>query len=143
MANSYSSNSTRKKRKRRVLMRRKRTLDPNLVIDYRNADVLKRFITDRGKIIPRRISGATQEQQRKLSTAIKRARFLSLIPYSVAHSVERGFAGEMQLAAQTFAATVRHRQTRPGPGEGGRNFEGRGSEEGRPERTERAAEGDN
>ena len=105
---SRVSQAPRKKR-RRILMRRKRTLDPNVVIDYKNPDVLKRFVTDRGKIIPRRISGATQAQQRKITLAIKRARFLSLLPYSVAHEQERGFAGEMQSVAQTFAASVRGR----------------------------------
>lgn len=93
-----------KKKRRRFLMRRKRTLDPNMIIDYKNPEVLKRFITDRGKIIPRRISGATQFQQRKITLAIKRARFLALIPSSVSHEMERGFAGEMQTVAQTFAA---------------------------------------
>ncbi len=93
-----------KKKKRRFLMRRKRTLDPSLVIDYKNFEVLKRFITDRGKIIPRRISGATQAQQRKITLAIKRARFLSLIPSAISHEIERGFAGEMQSVAQNFAA---------------------------------------
>ena len=84
-----------RKKRRRILMRRKRTLDPNIVIDYKKPDGLKRFITDRGKIIPRRISGATSEQQRAITTAIKRARYLGLLPYSVAHRPERGFAGEM------------------------------------------------
>lgn len=96
---------TAKKKRRRLLMRRKRTLDPSLVIDYKNPEILKRFITDRGKIIPRRISGATQSQQRQITLAIKRARFLALIPSSVAHEGERGFAGEMQNVAQTFSAT--------------------------------------
>jgi small subunit ribosomal protein S18 len=95
-------------------MRRKRTIDPTLVVDYKNPDILKRFITDRGKIIPRRISGATASQQRAITVSIKRARFLGLLPYSVAHRTERGFAGEMQLAAQTFSAGgYRSRGPRP------------------------------
>lgn len=98
---------TAKKKRRRILLRRKRSLDPNIAIDYKNPEMLKRFITDRGKIIPRRISGATQAQQRKITLAIKRARFLSLLPYSVAHEQERGFAGEMQTVAQTFGASIR------------------------------------
>lgn len=92
------SSKAMKKKKRRFLMRRKRTLDPTIAIDYKKPDTLKRFITDRGKIIPRRISGATSEQQREITTAIKRARYLSLLPYSVAHRPERGFAGEMAAA---------------------------------------------
>jgi small subunit ribosomal protein S18 len=87
-----------KKKRRRFMLRRKRTLDPTIAIDYRKPDTLKRFITDRGKIIPRRISGATASQQREITIAIKRARYLSLLPYSVAHRPERGFSGEMAAA---------------------------------------------
>ena len=65
--------ATATKKKRRTLFRRKRTLDPSIVIDYRNPEVLKRFVTDRGKIIPRRISGATAKQQRAICKAVKRA----------------------------------------------------------------------
>ena len=98
---------TAKKKRKRLMMRRKRSLDPAIAIDYKNPDMLRRFITDRGKIIPRRISGATQSQQREITLAIKRARFLSLLPYSISHEQERGFSGEMQNIAQTFSASVR------------------------------------
>ena len=91
-----------KKKKRKYLMRRKRTLDQGIIIDYKNPDILKRFVTDRGKIIPRRISGASQEQQRKITLAVKRARYLALLPYDVCHETERGFSGEMQAAAQAM-----------------------------------------
>jgi small subunit ribosomal protein S18 len=84
-----------KKKRRRFMLRRKRTLDPTIAIDFKKPDMLKRFITDRGKIIPRRISGATSAQQRDITLAIKRARYLSLLPYSVTHRPERGFSGEM------------------------------------------------
>lgn len=50
-------------------------------VDYKDERRLGRFITDRGKILPRRISGTCARHQRQLSTAIKRARFLALIPY--------------------------------------------------------------
>ena len=87
------------KRKRRLSMRRKRTLDPNIDINYKNVDVLKRFVTDRGKIIPRRISGATANQQRLITLSVKRARFLSLLPFAVNHKIERSVAGlEASLA---------------------------------------------
>ena len=89
------------RRKRRFSMRRKRTLDPGLTIDYKKPEILKRFITERGKIIPRRISGATSKQQRVICRAIKRARFLALIPYSIAHRPERGFTGEMAAMAMS------------------------------------------
>ena len=105
------SNMNRKK-KRRVVARRKRTIDCNLDIDYKDTDLLKRFITDRGKIIPRRISGATQAQQRKISVAVKRARYLALIPASIAHETERGHAGEMQAITQTYLASMRVRPVR-------------------------------
>lgn len=92
------------RRKRRLVFRRKRALDPDLFIDYKDADLLKRFITDRGKIIPRRISGATAKQQREICKSIKRARYLGLLPFSVAHRSERGFSAEM---AAIGAATTR------------------------------------
>lgn len=87
------------RRKRRVLFRRKRTLDPTILIDYKNPEILKRFITDRGKIIPRRISGATAKQQRNICQAVKRARYLSLLPYCLAHRTERNFGAEMSAIA--------------------------------------------
>lgn len=94
------------RKKRRLLFRRKRTLDPSIVIDYKNPEVLRRFITDRGKIIPRRISGATAKQQREICKAVKRARYLSLLPFSLAHRTERNFAAEMSaIAASTMGVT--------------------------------------
>ena len=92
------ASKTTKKKRRRFMLRRKRTLDPTIVIDYKKPDTLKRFITDRGKIIPRRISGATASQQHDITVAIKRARYLSLLPSSVSHRPERGFSGEMAAA---------------------------------------------
>ncbi|MDR3126661.1 MAG: 30S ribosomal protein S18 [Rickettsiales bacterium] len=50
-------------------------------IDYKDVRLLRKFITERGKIIPRRISGTTAHGQRQLSTAIKRARYMALLPY--------------------------------------------------------------
>jgi small subunit ribosomal protein S18 len=50
-------------------------------IDYKNVDTLNRFINDQGKILPRRVTGTSARHQRQLSTAVKRARFLALIPY--------------------------------------------------------------
>ncbi|NBT57983.1 30S ribosomal protein S18 [bacterium] len=55
------------------------------LIDYKNAYLLKRFITDRGKINPARITRLSAAQQRNLATAIKRARHIALIPYCSAH----------------------------------------------------------
>jgi small subunit ribosomal protein S18 len=52
-----------------------------LKLDYKDAATLRRFTTDRGKILPRRITGTCAKHQRKLAQAVKRARFLALIPY--------------------------------------------------------------
>jgi small subunit ribosomal protein S18 len=52
-------------------------------IDYKNVDILKKYILERGKISPRRITGTCSFHQRRLSTAIKRARILALLPYLV------------------------------------------------------------
>lgn len=54
----------------------------DLVIDYKNPQMLKNFLTDRGKIVPARISGLTARQQRQLTKAIKRARMLALLPFT-------------------------------------------------------------
>lgn len=54
-------------------------------IDYKDLDLLNEFITETGKIVPSRITGTSAKYQRQLSTAIKRARFLALLPYSDAH----------------------------------------------------------
>ena len=52
------------------------------VIDYKDIKLLSRYITEKGKIIPSRITGVSSKKQRELSKAIKRARFLSLISYT-------------------------------------------------------------
>ena len=54
-------------------------------IDYNDLSILKNYVSESGKIIPSRISGTKTRYQRQLSTAIKRARYLALIPYSDAH----------------------------------------------------------
>jgi len=72
------------KRKRRVFHRRKVCrfcADRGLVIDYKEPRTLRNFTTERGKIIPRRISGACAKHQRKITLAIKRARMIALLPY--------------------------------------------------------------
>lgn len=50
-------------------------------IDYKDIETLKRFITDRGKILPRRVTGISQRFQRLLNTAVKRARYMGLLPF--------------------------------------------------------------
>ena len=50
-------------------------------VDYKNINLLKKFISERGKILPSRITSVSTKKQRELSKAIKRARFLALLPY--------------------------------------------------------------
>lgn len=52
----------------------------NLVIDYKQPEVLRRFVTEKGKILPRRITGTNAKNQRRLVREIKKARYLALIP---------------------------------------------------------------
>lgn len=54
-------------------------------IDYKDVEMLKDFITETGKIIPSRVTGTKARYQRQLSTAIKRARYVALLPYSDQH----------------------------------------------------------
>ncbi len=61
--------------------RRVSPIKPEEKIDYKDVDLLRKFITERGKILPRRITGLTAQQQRHLTTAIKRARAIALLPY--------------------------------------------------------------
>jgi len=57
--------------------------DKNVAIDYKDPQTLKYFITDRGKVIPRRISGNCAKHQRKVAVAIKRSRMIALMPFTV------------------------------------------------------------
>lgn len=54
-------------------------------IDYKDLNTLKQYISDNGKIVPSRVSGTHVRYQRMLSTAVKRARFLALLPYCDSH----------------------------------------------------------
>ncbi len=78
-------------RRRRVYVRRKVCrfcADKNLAIDYKNADLLKSFITERGKILPKRVTGTCAKHQRRLTTAIKKARIMALIPFTSGHAIK-------------------------------------------------------
>ena len=55
-------------------------IKPGDPIDYKDVDLLKKFITERGKILPRRLTGLTAKQQRDLTNAVKRARIVALLP---------------------------------------------------------------
>lgn len=72
-------------RGRRGGVRRKKVCqfcaDKTEVIDYKNTEMLSKYITERGKILPKRITGTCAKHQRELTTAIKRARVVALLPY--------------------------------------------------------------
>lgn len=71
--------------RRRTVRRRKKVCvfcaDKNAVIDYKDVNRLKKFVSERGKILPRRITGTCAKHQRALTVAIKRARHVALMPY--------------------------------------------------------------
>jgi small subunit ribosomal protein S18 len=79
----------KKDRGQRALFRRRKfcrfTAEKVEWIDYKAIDVLKDFINENGRIIPARITGTSAGYQRQLSTAIKRARYLALMPYTDLH----------------------------------------------------------
>jgi small subunit ribosomal protein S18 len=56
-------------------------IPPSQPIDYKDIELLRKFTTERGKILPRRITGLTAKQQRDLTTAVKRARLIALLPF--------------------------------------------------------------
>lgn len=76
-------NKTRKKKKRTLARNKvcRLTVDRVVYIDYKDVAMLKHYVTERGKIIPRRITGATARHQRMLTRAIKLARQIALLPY--------------------------------------------------------------
>jgi small subunit ribosomal protein S18 len=65
---------------RRYQRRRPRQMVPDYV-DWKDVDYLRQFVPERGKIMPRRISGITAKDQRRIATAIKRARSMALLPF--------------------------------------------------------------
>jgi small subunit ribosomal protein S18 len=89
--NSKNSKFAKDKRKEqgKALFRRRKfcrfTVDKVVEVSYMEIEVLKEFISENGRIIPARITGTKARYQRQLSTAIKRARFLALLPYTDLH----------------------------------------------------------
>ncbi len=61
------------------MRRRMSPVKPGDPIDYKDIELLKKFVTERGKILPRRITGLTAKQQRELTIAVKRARIMGLL----------------------------------------------------------------
>ena len=68
----------RKQRKKVCLL----CSDKNFVLDYKNFDIMKKFVNDKGKILPRRTTGACAKHQRDITTAVKRARHIAVLPYA-------------------------------------------------------------
>ena len=56
--------------------------DKALVVDYKEADKLKKFVSEKGKILPRRVTGLCAKHQREVTLAVKRARHIGLLPYT-------------------------------------------------------------
>jgi small subunit ribosomal protein S18 len=73
----------------------------NMTVDYRNIQLLSQFVTESGKIIPRKLSGLSKLNQIKITQAIKRARHFGLIPYTAKH---RDFSREMKYSLRDEGA---------------------------------------
>ena len=73
--------------RRRPIRRRKKVCvfcaDANKVLDYKDVALFRKYISERGKILPRRITGNCAKHQRALTVAVKRARHVALLPYTV------------------------------------------------------------
>lgn len=73
--------------RRRPIRRRRKVCafceDDKLVIDFKDVNTLKKYISERGKILPRRITGSCAKHQRSVTLAVKRARHVALLPYTV------------------------------------------------------------
>lgn len=76
----YNMGVRRHKRRRKVCYF---TVNNVKTIDYKDTDLLKKFVSDRGKILPRRVTGTSAKYQRQLTVAIKRSRQMALLPYVV------------------------------------------------------------
>jgi small subunit ribosomal protein S18 len=87
--NDRNNKQQRGQRDQNLLFKRKRfcrfTVAQVERIDYKDVDVLKDFLTETGRIIPARLTGTAARYQRQLSLAIRRARFLALLPYTDQH----------------------------------------------------------
>jgi small subunit ribosomal protein S18 len=87
----FSKDKKPKRNQQSLLFRRKRfcrfTVTGVEQIDYKDIDTLRDFVAENGKIIPARLTGTRAIFQRQLNTAIKRARFLAMLPYSDQHRI--------------------------------------------------------
>ena len=87
MPNTRENKSSDDPMKKKLGRRRKKVCvfcgDKNGVIDYKDVNKLKRYVSERGKILPRRITGNCAKHQRALTVAVKRARHIALMPYTL------------------------------------------------------------
>ncbi|RFC38332.1 MAG: SSU ribosomal protein S18P [Candidatus Nitrotoga sp. LAW] len=89
MARVFKKKDDKKTNTSRQLFKRRKfcrfTADKIAEVDYKDLNILKEFIAENGKVIPARITGTKSRFQRQLGIAIKRARFLALLPYTDLH----------------------------------------------------------
>jgi len=89
MAYTFKKKDDKKNSSSRQLFKRRKfcrfTADKIAEVDYKDLNILKEFISENGRVIPARITGTKSRFQRQLSVAIKRARFLALMPYTDLH----------------------------------------------------------
>ena len=89
MARVFKKKDDKKNSSSRSLFKRRKfcrfTAEKIAEVDYKDLNILKEFIAENGKVIPARITGTKSRYQRQLGTAIKRARFLALLPYTDLH----------------------------------------------------------
>jgi len=89
MARVFKKKDDKKNSSSRQLFKRRKfcrfTADKIAEVDYKDINILKEFIAENGKLIPARITGTKTRFQRQLSVAVKRARFLALMPYTDLH----------------------------------------------------------
>lgn len=89
MARVFKKKDDKKNNASRNLFKRRKfcrfTAEKIAEVDYKDVAILKEFITENGKLIPARITGTKSRYQRQLSVAVKRARYLALLPYTDLH----------------------------------------------------------
>jgi small subunit ribosomal protein S18 len=89
MARVFKKKDDKKNSSSRSLFKRRKfcrfTAEKIAEVDYKDLNILKEFVSENGKLIPARITGTKARDQRQLSTAVKRARFLALMPYTDLH----------------------------------------------------------
>lgn len=81
MRRKFKAKTKTKDKDRESGVRKSRHLEGVFAIDFRDAGLLRKFVTERGKILPARLTGANAKQQRQIAQAVRRARVLGLLPF--------------------------------------------------------------